>query len=184
MNPVPEEIRRELAPNEQLQWWGRPRQGVVLRGTDAVAIPFSLLWCGFAIFWEYSVLQTDKAPGFFALWGIPFVCMGLYMVFGRFLADAKQRTRTYYAVSSERVLIVSGLFTRQVKSLSIRTLTDVSLTEKSNGEGTITFGPQAPFSVMYGGIQGWPGADKSLGPRFDLIPDAKIAYDFIRKLQR
>ena len=184
MNTTPEEIRRELSAGEQIQWWGRPRQGLVVRGSDAVAIPFSLLWCGFAIFWEYSVLQADKAPGFFALWGIPFVCMGLYMVFGRFLADARQRARTYYAVSNERVLIVSGLFSKQVKSLNIRTLTDVYLTEKSSGEGSITFGPQPPLAAMFGGAQGWPGSDKSLVPRFDLIQDAKRVYEIIRKLQR
>ncbi|WP_343730635.1 hypothetical protein [Duganella sp.] len=103
MNTIPEEIKRELSPHEQLQWWGRPRQGLVLRRADSLAIPFSLLWCGFAIFGEYSALHASGAPGFFALWGIPFICIGLYMVFVRFLADARQRSNTYYAVSNKRI---------------------------------------------------------------------------------
>lgn len=184
MDPVPEENRRELSINEQVHWWGRPRQEATLRRSDVLAIPLSFLWCGFAFFWEYSALQVEKAPGFLALWGIPFVCVGLYVVFGRFFADAKQRAKIYYAVSNERILIISGLFNRRVKSLNIRTLTDVSVTEKRGGEGLITFGPQPPFASFFGGMQGLPGGDRLVGPRFDLIQNAKQVYEVIRKLQR
>ena len=32
---ISEDIRRELSTGEQVRWWGRPCQGIVLRGTDA-----------------------------------------------------------------------------------------------------------------------------------------------------
>ena len=115
-------VRSQLASNEKLLWTGQPRRGLRLRATDALAIPFSLLWCGFAIFWEWSVLKQG-APGFFALWGIPFVAIGLYVVFGRFFVDALQRARTYYALTDQRALIISGLVNRQTKSLPLRTMT-------------------------------------------------------------
>lgn len=181
---IPEEISREVAGSERVLWAGQPRQGVFLRGTDAFLIPFSLLWGGFAFFWEASVLEAPNAPGFFALFGIPFVGVGVYLIFGRFFADAKQRERTFYVVTNERILIISGLFSRKVKSLNLRTLADLSLSEGSDGEGSISFGGGSPFGSMFGSMPGWPGTDAYVGPRFALIPGARSVFDIIRGAQR
>ncbi len=183
MTALPEEIRGAIARGEHALWWGRPRQGVFLRGSDVFTIPFSLLWCGFAIFWEAGVTTSGNAPGFFALWGIPFVAIGLYMVIGRFFAEALQRSKTYYALTSDRVLIVSGVFSRTIKSLSLNTLSDVTLTEGRSGKGSIAFGPQSPFGSVFGGTSSWPGTQQQ-SPRFDSIDDAKAVYEQIRSAQR
>jgi hypothetical protein len=175
-------IRGEISPGEELLWAGRPRQGFVLRAADAFLIPFSLLWGGFAIFWEAGVLATG-APWFFALWGVPFVLVGLYIMFGRFWVDARQRAATLYAVTSERVVLISGVFARRVKSLSINTLTDLSLTERGDGSGTITFGPVPPFYWWYGGA-GWPGFGHHAVPSFELAGEARQVYEIIRAAQR
>src|ERR1700750_2217056 len=116
-------IKQELSLQEQLLWSGRPRKGFALRPSDALTIPFSLMWGGFAIFWEVMVIKSD-APIFMKLWGVPFVLVGLYMIAGRFLFDALQRDKTAYGVTGERVIIISELFGRKVKSLNLRTLTD------------------------------------------------------------
>ena len=171
-----------LDPGERLLWSGQPRSGIRLRGQDAFLIPFSILWCGGAIFWEASVIRTG-APFFFMLWGVPFVLAGLYIVFGRFIVDARSRARTYYGVTSERILIVSGLFTQQTKSLQLRTLTDVSLTQRGDRSGTITFGPTHHMGVFFP-AGSWPGASRYSPPSFDLIERAKEVYDIIRNAQR
>jgi hypothetical protein len=165
------------APNERQLWSGSPRSGIVLRPADAFLIPFSILWAGFAFFWEATVLKTD-APGFFALWGIPFVLVGLYVVIGRFFVDAWRRGRTMYQLTSDRVVITTG---QTIKSLSLRTLSDVTLTERSDGSGTITFGPSNFTSTMYAGMQ-WPGVVQV--PAFELIPDARRVYSLIRDAQK
>ena len=177
------EIQKLLAPGERIVWSGQPRSGLALRGSDALAIPFSLMWGGFAIFWEYSVIHTD-APLLFRLWGVPFVAVGLNLIFGRFFVDAWARRKTYYALTEERALIVSGLFSRQTTSLDLPTLTNVSLSEGSGGEGTITFGTPTTTRSPFSGFSGWPGASALNVPRFDLIQNAKGVFAMIRDAQR
>src|ERR1700716_1520491 len=142
MVPAATSLPTPLEPGERELWAGRPRGGVVFRATDALLIPFSFLRCGFVVFWESSVLRSN-APGFFVLWGVPFVLAGAYFAVGRFFFDAWRRGRTTYRITSSRVLISSGSV---LKSLSLAALSDVTLIERSDGSGTITFG-----QYMFGG---------------------------------
>ena len=147
---------------------------------DAYLIPFSLMWGGFAIFWEYSVLSS-KGPFFFEIWGIPFVLIGLYLIVGRFFADARQRAKTYYGLTNQRVIIVSGLLAQAVKSLQLRTLSDVSLSERSDGTGTITFGPTAPW---WSGASSWPGSGPHRPRRSIRSPGRTSVFERVRTAQR
>jgi hypothetical protein len=113
MSQPAEVISRQLRPGETLLWSGQPPTGVRLRGADLLLIPFSVLWCGFAIFWEVSVIRMSGQMGgpalFFILWGMFFVVIGLYFVFDRFFVDAFIRSQTFYGVTNERVVISSGM---------------------------------------------------------------------------
>ncbi len=184
MNPGAAEVEmsKHLESGEALRWAGVPKQGVILRGADAFMIPFSILWCGFAIFWEASVL-AGGGPPFFALFGVPFVLIGLYFVFGRFFVDSKVRANTYYGLTDRRVVIVSGLFSRTTNSLPLRTLHDISLQERSDGRGTVMFGRPHPFASSYAGMQ-WPGMGQHQIPSFELIPEAKRVHDQVLEAQR
>ena len=173
-------ISPQLGRDERPLWFGQPRQGLYLRSNDALLIPFSLMWGGFAFFWEYSVMNYN-APIMFRLFGIPFVFAGLYLIFGRFFFDAKLRSGTYYGLTTERVIIVSGVFSSSTKSLQLRTLSDVTLTESGDGRGTITFGPSAPWWAVGGG---WPSGRGQLSPAFDSIAGARDVYDKVRAAQR
>jgi len=116
------------------------------------------------------------------LWGIPFILIGLYIVFGRFIVDALNRRRTFYGVTSERIIIVNGLFSQRTKSLNLRTLSDISLSERGDGRGTITFGPTHPMGRWT--PAGWPGTSQYMAPAFDMIDRAKEIYDLIRQTQK
>src|SRR4051812_28305000 len=93
-----------LLPGERIIWSGQPQQGLLLTARDIFLIPFSLMWCGFAIFWTVMATGASKsdanpAGGFFILWGLMFVTIGLYFVFGRFIVDAWVRRGLHYAVT-------------------------------------------------------------------------------------
>ena len=174
-----DEIRRELAPLEQVLWSGRPRQGVFLRPSDAVQIPFGLMWCGFIAFWEHGVMQAGSL--FAMLWGIPFILVGLHMLVGRFLLDAWQRAYTDYAVTDQRVLIVTCLFTRRVRSLELAGLAEMTLTECRGGRGSIVFGRPTARGRGLGSDSGWPSASTHATPRFDLIEGARGVQQTVRE---
>jgi hypothetical protein len=175
-------IRHHLGHSERLVWAGRPRQGIVVRAADAFMIPFSLMWGGFMFFWVHSAV-AEGAPWPFVLSGTLFLLMGVHFVFGRFVLDAWLRKKTYYALSNERIIIVSGLLTRRIKSLSLRTLTDVTLDQRADGTGTITFGPVRPMA-WWGQGMAYPGMWVQVPPSFELIPRAKEVYDLIQDAQQ
>lgn len=174
-----DELRDRLLPSETLLWWDRPAQGLAFTGNDLYLVPFSLLWGGFAIFWESSVIHTN-APFFFRLWGIPFVLVGLYLIFGRFFIDAWLRTHVFYGLTDLRVLILQkGPFAR-FTSFVLDSLPPVSLTERADGRGTIAFElPQAyPRNRGFGT---WIPASIRV-PQFFRIPDARRVYNKIQEL--
>lgn len=182
MESPEQSIRQELGPSEQLLWCGQPRRGLVLRPADAFLVPFSILWGGIAIVFEVAAIAS-RVDLFFALWGVPFVLVGLHMMVGRFWVDARQRAATVYAITSERIMIISGLLSRSVRSLSIETLSDVTLTERASGAGQITFG-SAPFFHSWLVGTAWPGLNGQAIPTFDLPGQAREVYDIIREARQ
>jgi hypothetical protein len=169
------DFSRYLGPREIIRWTGRPQQGLALRAADALLIPFSLLWCGFAVFWEFSVWDSG-ASFFFMLWGGAFVCIGLYFVFGRFFADAYLRSKIHYALTDQRALILGGLTGNDLTAIDLRTTSEIRYRDIDGSLGTISFGPDAgPF--RQGGI--WHSTSRS-APEFFRTANAATAYRLIQ----
>lgn len=175
-------LRPQLARGERLLWSGMPRQGLRLRATDALMIPFSLMWGGFAVFWEYSVARSN-APLVFKLWGVPFVCTGLFLIFGRFFADSVVRKRTYYGLTDQRILILGGWRGRQLRGIELAGLSEVGLNERADRSGTITFGPTGPLLATWPKST-WNSGGRTAPPCFEMIEDARKVYELIREAQR
>lgn len=155
--------------SKDLIWTGRPGQGLRLRQRDALLIPFSLMWGGFAIFWE-SMALTQRAPFFFKLWGIPFVLVGLYFIAGRFIWEAFVRSKTWYAIAGGSALICRQIPSGGLQRIYLRTVTSLGLTVGANGVGTVTFGENNRWS-------GWGDWNGSTVPSFEFIADAQRVYD-------
>ncbi len=172
LDSASEELRRELFDGEQLVWTGQPRRGIHLRARDAFMIPFSLMWGGFAFFWEFSVIRSG-APVLFAIWGVPFVLVGIYLIVGRFFYDAAARARTAYALTNRRAIIISGIFSRQIRSIDLRSIPELGFRESSDGSGTISFGaPESPMSSRSG--------SRNICPQFEFIENARPIFEKAR----
>ncbi|MBK9449670.1 MAG: hypothetical protein IPN95_09665 [Bacteroidetes bacterium] len=189
---IDRDIERELLPllgsGEEILWAARPQTGIKLRTSDAVMIPFSIVWCGFSIFWVVMAYSMD-APIPFVLFGVPFVFIGLYLVFGRFFADANRRAKTIYAFTRERVIIRTGGGNTTVESIPIASLAELTLEQKADGSGTILLRPDIStpgalnYSHNFNSSRG-PARYVKQGPRLEMIDNVQSVYQRLLDLQR
>lgn len=182
----PNPITAQLFAGERIVWTGKPKQGLALSGRDALLIPFSLLWGGFAIFWNVSVWQipvTGQGPDwFFRLWGLPFLVIGLYVMAGRFWHDAMLRKRLTYGVTNQRVIVARGA--SKINSLDIHRLPRLELSEHRDGTGTIDFEGNAMFSGRsMSGFGIWVPALAD-GAQFFRIANPRGVYEIVRDQAR
>ena len=169
---------RWLLAGERIRWQGAPPPDLLLlRPQDALLIPFSLFWGGFVIFWNISVWSMH-APGFFQLWGLPFLAIGLYMIVGRFVHDCWLRRRTDYFVTDRRIVVTRG---STMKSLALQSLPGLDFSERPDGTGTIRFGAAASILGNRSFSTWVPSLDPV--PQFLCIPDARSVYQLIEKLR-
>ncbi len=178
-------LKPHLFADERLFWAGQPKQGLVCSGRDVFLIPFSLLWGGFALFWNLQVWSFPATgPGqpdwFFRLWGLPFLIVGIYLIIGRFIHDAALRKNTVYGVTDQRVLVIRGLTSGKLSSLDIGRLPKLDLTEHKDGTGTIDFEGNEQTIWGNGGFGYWTPAMSST-KRFFQIGNPRDVYQLVRK---
>src|SRR3569832_1608835 len=170
-------IKPYLAAKERLVWTGRPAQGVRLSVADGLLIPFSLVWGGFAIFWDVMVwvavpVQAENA-GMFKLIGLPFLVVGLYLLVGRFLLDAWARSRTVYGLTGQRAIVVRRIWGEQLLTAPL----DHSIQIKRRGQGgDIAFGYRPPTPFGSGRSMGMWNPALGNEVTFRGIPDAMDVY--------
>jgi hypothetical protein len=178
------DIQTYFLPGEKLLWQGRPKQGFMASKKDLLLVPFSLMWGGFAIFWETMVIRQGNAPIFFRLWGVPFVLIGFYLVVGRFVVDAFVRARTQYAVTDQRIIILREGWFAKVLTMSLDRLPALDLDQNGNGTGTINFGTdiEIGFGRRGGGMGIWTPALSNV-PRFLGVADVRDVFNLIVRAQ-
>jgi hypothetical protein len=147
-------LQPEMLSGESLLWAGRPNPDIIFSAGDWVYIPFSFLWVAFTTFWEAGALgywgnSAKNGPSLFmALWGIPFILIGQYMLWGRYVYDGWLKRRTYYGVTSRRILIVQEGWNRKATANYIDVLPTID--KEGSQTGTIWFGPKLPVVARRG----------------------------------
>lgn len=134
----------ELLPSEEILWIDQPDATRWFTTVDLFYVPFSLLWGGFMVFWNTSIWRSN-APSFFGLWGLAFLIIGFYVIFGRFLYKYWRKKRTYYAVTNKRLLIMTSTWGHHVSAFYLNMLPNLNKSVGRQGVGSITFGsPPSP----------------------------------------
>lgn len=171
-----------LQPSESLQWVGKPPGGLLFRKSDFLVIPLSLVWGGFAVFWEVAAYLADAPPAFL-LFGVPFVLIGLQITIGRFFTDMIMRQHTLYALTNDRALFLTGIFSRSLRSLDLKSVPEIVLQPGRDGRGTIVFGGG---NIVRSSLDGTmlPVARKMRVPQFELIENVEQVYRMVQAAQR
>jgi hypothetical protein len=144
-------------------------------------VPFSLLWGGFALFWEAAVIAHGSLFG--TLWGIPFVAMGLYMIAGRFVYKAWVRRRTLYAITDRRALkLIRRRFGDSVDALFLDTVPAVNRELRGDGSGSVIFGTASSGTVPTSFVGMRTPSQGALA--FEDIPDAAQVAELVTELRR
>jgi hypothetical protein len=169
-----------LLAGERLLWAGRPKRGLALRWADLYLVPLSLLWCAvtFGLHGGVRIAESDFSSPWLA---IPLAALGLYLLAGRFLFDAFLRSRTFYAVTDHRVLILRAGPSGGLRSIDIEYLPLLELSEDRGPRGTIVFDP-GEDSGPWGedGLQALHPALRK-GARFYRIEQPRLVYDLVQR---
>ncbi len=143
-------VRSEVAGGEKLRWVGQPYPGRMFASSIPIAI-FGVFFAGFALFWMVTAAAIDGA---FSLFGLPFLFVGLGMIFSPLWAG-RAATRTAYAVTDRRAILWeptlwSGF---QVRSYGSGQLGKMTRNQRPDGSGDLifeeltTFGPRGRWNV-------------------------------------
>jgi hypothetical protein len=186
--PIPvDAFSSDLQPGETIEWSGQPNPSIMFHREDWFAIPFSLMWGGFAVFWLlaasglWDIFQNKPNHSFQLfgiIWGTPFVIVGQYLIWGRLIRQRWQKKRMYYALTNRRALIVEyGFRNRTSSSAFFDTVPTVDKRVRHDGIGSISFGGPVTGEFQFG---------KSRSPRcptFDDVENADAVYQTVLRLQ-
>ena len=142
------------------------------------------------LFWEvYSAgLFRQGNPSVSGLlFGLPFVVYGQYIIWGRFFYAAWKKNRTFYAVTTRRVIAVQQGWQRQIASTyDLDRLPTLKPEAGPNGTGTLRF---AQWEMEHPGARqlGWTRFDvMAIGtvPTFIDIDSVNSVYQLVSDLRK
>jgi hypothetical protein len=131
-------FQNEILKDEKILWSGQPKQGFFLTGGDILASLIGLIFfLGIGSFMEYTAIQSFDI--YHMIFSLPFILIGLYLVFGSIIYNNYQKKRTYYAVTNQRVLVLINSFNKKIESKLISQISVLNKTVTKDGSGTIKF---------------------------------------------
>lgn len=130
------EFQRFLQEDEELIWTGKPNPNFNKMTGRFITIPFGIFFLGFALFW------TISASGFsviFSLFGIPFIFVGIFILFGLPIFQKSMKNKTSYAITNKRIIIYKRTFNESINEIRLQNISSMNLVNYNNEVGTIYF---------------------------------------------
>ena len=129
--------QRELRSSEKLIWADQP--GPMARARTKIKVClFGIPFTGFAIFWMSGAVGAG-APPLFAMFGIPFIAVGLGLILSPLWSYIEAQRWMVYAITDQRCLILRLFPVHKAESFGPGEITRLERTEKSDGSGNIIF---------------------------------------------
>src|SRR5207237_9018675 len=112
-SPLPPDLAArvdaELAPGERLVWTGQPRPDLAARPAFCL-LPFGIVFGGFAVVW--MVMAGVVTAGFLAPCGLPFLAIGIWLMFSPLWLRRMARNTAYGLTDRRAVVWEPGWFGR------------------------------------------------------------------------
>jgi len=166
-----------LDPDEKILWQGQPDGKFRLRGKNIVLSLFGIVFLGSSVIFLVMAAASAPAQGgpaglMFVLFGLPFVLVGLYLVFGIHWADMAGRRKTHYTLTNKHAFIATAFLVKRLKSYPINA--DTVLELRPGSPGSVIFAEEIVRSSN-------SSTRRAIG--FELIPDAQKVYALMRDVQ-
>jgi hypothetical protein len=171
-------VERQLSAGEHVEWIGKPDPRTHFHRSDVFLVPFSLVFGTFSII----IALSGRFPG--GLVVLPFLGVGAYLIFGRFIYAARRRRRTVYAVTNRRVIaIVRGGTGDSVDATYLRSIPNVSTSGATKGRGDVSFGFPAPGAPRNSGLDPFGPSRSTGGVTFYDIDAPSTVADLVERLR-
>jgi hypothetical protein len=137
----------ELQSGESLYWTGAADPGRIAITALPAAI-FGIPFAAFALFWINTAYHASnslhrsssnavtKSFTVFPIFGLPFLLIGVFIVLAPLWAYLKGLS-TVYAVTNQRVMVITGANNRSVKSYTPADISSIEHRERPDGSGDI-----------------------------------------------
>ncbi|MGB3075259.1 MAG: hypothetical protein WBB36_08050 [Chitinophagales bacterium] len=170
-------FKEYLKEEEIILWTGQPKRGIQIRDADLILIPMSIILIGFSIILDYTLVHYNSGI-FFKLFGGLLALAGIELGLIRFIMDAARRASTFYCITNKRIIVLTGKRKRLIKTLPLKNIDRMEITEENDGSGFIIFGNTNP---LYPWLLGGFYFTTDSVPGLELLPDVKNVYRIINK---
>jgi hypothetical protein len=136
-------INKEIEPGEFITWVEQPIPRF-FTGASITSFLFGIPWTSFALFWTWGALgfelpdlqQGLQPQHIFALFGIPFVLIGVGMLFSPILLWQAARN-TVYLVTDKRAVSIQDSWVTTIRSYLPHQLQNIYRKERTDGTGDV-----------------------------------------------